>query len=245
MKRMVKKVLLVSLTVSSCAAVLVGGVWCSAQCDSSLCSEVNVVVEDSMKRQFVDADELAYFLKKHQCYPLGDSMRTVDCHEVEQCLLKHDMLQTVRCYKSPFSKVHIVVKQRVPILGVQLKNDRYYVDADRKIMPVRGEMDVDVPIFRGSVSERAAREEYFDFVKWLDSNGYWSSRIRSIYVEHPKYLVLSQEGENAKIILGSLDNYEMKLQKLRTLYTKGLDNMGSPEYREYDLRFDNQVVGRK
>ena len=58
-------------------------------------------------------------------------------------------------------------------------------------------------------------------------------------------MVLTQEGMRAKIILGELMDYEKKLGNLRNLYTKGLDKMGYPDYREYDLRFAKQVVGRK
>ena len=58
-------------------------------------------------------------------------------------------------------------------------------------------------------------------------------------------MVLTQEGIRAKIILGELVGYEKKLGNLRNLYTKGLDKMGYPDYREYDLRYAKQVVGRK
>ena len=47
------------------------------------------------------------------------------------------------------------------------------------------------------------------------------------------------------IILGELDGYEDKMQRLQKLYTKGFDKIGYDNYREYDLRFDGQVVGRK
>jgi hypothetical protein len=56
---------------------------------------------------------------------------------------------------------------------------------------------------------------------------------------------LKQEGIDAKIILGSLDGYVEKLSKLQKLYTKGFDKIGYPECKEYDLRFEGQVVSRK
>lgn len=245
MKKMVKKILICAAAVVCCIAVLVGGVWCSAQCDSSLCNEVIVAVEDSAKHQFVDAEELVYYLDGMQCYPKGDSMRTVDCHAIEQCLEKHDMVRIAECYKTPFGKVHISVEQRVPVLAVVTNEGRYYVDSDRKVMPIRGEILGNIPMIRGAVSKRAATEEYYDFVTWLADNSYWANRISTIHVHNPKYLVLTQEGMSAKIILGELSGYERKLGNLRTLYTKGLDKIGYPEYREYDLRFAKQVVGRK
>ena len=172
-------------------------------------------------------------------------MSEVDCHAMEQCLLKHDMVRTASCYKSPFQTVYIRVTQRIPMLSVVSDNGCYYVDTDRRVMPAREKIQVEVPVFKGNVSSRAAVEEYFDFVEWLNDNHYWRALIKEVQVKNPKHLVLNQNGHSAKIILGPLDNYENKLNKLKKLYTKGLDQIGYPDYREYDLRFDGQVVGRK
>jgi len=35
------------------------------------------------------------------------------------------------------------------------------------------------------------------------------------------------------------------MDRLQKLYTKGFDKIGYTDYREYDLRFDGQVVGRR
>jgi hypothetical protein len=80
---------------------------------------------------------------------------------------------------------------------------------------------------------------------WLDENPYWGERVREVHVSNPKYLVLSQKEQNEKIILGALDEYEMKLTKLRKVYSKGAALVDSMGYRAYDLRFDGQVVARK
>lgn len=242
---MVKKIFLIVAVVLCCGAVVVGGAWCSAQNDDSPCQVVDIVVNDSLQRQFVDADELEMFLKKNGYFPKGKIMSAVNCHAMEQCLLKHDMVRTVSCYKSPFQTVHVRVNQRIPMLSVVSDNGCYYVDTDRRVMPAREKIQVEVPVFKGNVSSRAAVEEYFDFVEWLNDNHYWRALIKEVQVKNPKHLVLNQNGHSAKIILGPLDNYENKLNKLKKLYTKGLDQIGYPDYREYDLRFDGQVVGRK
>jgi cell division protein FtsQ len=175
---------------------------------------------------------------------MGHLMADINCHAIEQCLQRHDMVREVECYKSLFGCVNIVVAQRVPKLQVVANDGCYYVDSDRRVMPVRGEMS-GVPVFSGAVSERAARDEYFDFAKWLEGNDFWSARIHRIQVNTPRNIILNQEGQTSKIILGGIDGYEAKLQKLRKLYTKGFDKIGYPECREYDLRFTNQVVCRK
>lgn len=245
MKSMVKKILLTVFVVVCCGAVLVGGVWSSAQKDDSPCTAVQIVVRDSMERQFVQVDELEGYLKLYRLYPQGLLMNQIDCQAIEQCLQDHDMVRNAECYKSPLGVVRVEVTQRVPVLCVMTAEGCYYVDSDREVMPARKSVDVDLPVFRGAVSERAAKEEYYDFVEWLQGNHYWRELISDVYVQHPRYLLLTQRGQKAKIVLGALDGYADKLARLRKLYTHGLDEIEHPDYREYDLRFEGQVVGRK
>lgn len=245
MKRIVRNVLLAVVVVCCLSAVVWGGAWCSAQKDDSSCSDVCIVVQDSLQRAYVDADELMIHLKQKGLYPLGKSMDVVDCHAIEACLQGHDMVREVECYKSPFGKVYIDVSQRVPVMYVVANDGCYYVDSDRLIMPARKQIAAEVPVFRGAVSQRAATEEYYDFVTWLSNHTYWSKRVGEIYVSHPKHLVLSQKKQREKIILGALDGYEQKLAKLRKIYTKGTVLVDSVGYQVYDLRFDGQVVAKK
>lgn len=245
MKSMVKKILLTVFVVVCCGAVLVGGVWSSAQKDDSPCTAVQIVVRDSMERQFVQVDELEGYLKRYRLYPQGLLMNQIDCQAIEQCLQAHDMVRNAECYKSPLGVVRVEVTQRVPVLCVMTAEGCYYVDSDREVMPARKSVDVDLPVFRGAVSERAAKEEYYDFVEWLQGNHYWRELISDVYVQHSRYLLLTQRGQKAKIVLGALDGYADKLARLRKLYTHGLDEIDHPDYREYDLRFEGQVVGRK
>ena len=240
----VTKVLLTVVTTVCCVAVLVGGIWCSRQADTSLCTQVDVVVEDSVSRQYVDAMEVEGYLKARGCYALTKAMSEVDCHMIEQALLKHEMIRTASCYKTPFGAVRIRVTQRVPVLCVKTAEGNYLVDADRRVMPSRSGMKLDVPVFTGAISKCAATEEYYDFVLWLQDNSYWGERIRDVYVRNPKLVVLSQKDYSAKIVLGKLDGYEDKLARLRSLYKKGFDVLGYPECRELDLRYAGQVVRR-
>lgn len=240
----VTKVLLTVVTTVCCAAVLVGGIWCSRQVDASLCTQVDIVVEDSVSRQYVDAMELEGYLKARGCYALTKAMSEVDCHMIEQALLKHEMIRSASCYKTPFGAVRIRVTQRVPVLCVKTAEGNYLVDADRRVMPYRSGMKLDVPVFTGAISKCAATEEYYDFVLWLQDNSYWGERIRDVYVRNPKLVVLSQKDYSAKIVLGKLDGYEDKLARLRSLYKKGFDVLGYPECRELDLRYAGQVVRR-
>jgi cell division protein FtsQ len=245
MKRIVQRILLWSAVVLCVGAVMAAGCWSSAKKDEAPCKEVCIVLRDSMQRQYVDADELAGYLKRHAHYPLGSEMHQVDCHAIEQCLLGHEMVRQVACYKSPFGKVYVDVEQREPMLYVVSNDGSYYVDSDRKPMPLRRQIAAELPTLKGAVSQRAATEEYYDFVMWLMANRYWFERVGYIHVKTPKHIVLTQKEQKGKIILGDLEGYEEKLARLRKLYGKAEVVIDSVGYREYDLRFDGQVVARR
>ena len=107
MKSMVKKIFLTASIIVCCGVVLIGGAWCSTCSDDSPCTNVCIMVKDSLERQFVGTTEIEGYLKQKGCYPLAQTMESIDCHTIEQCLLKHDMVRNAECYKSPFGAVHI------------------------------------------------------------------------------------------------------------------------------------------
>ena len=237
------------MLVLACAILLsigtwVVGAWASKQPTDAVCQRLEILLCDSAQHQFVSVDELQRALQRRALLPVGKRWDEVSCQEIEQCLLQHDMIRTAECYKTSTGDVCVRLTQRVPMLYVTTAEGSYYVDTDRRVMPVRSSIEVSVPIFKGNVSQRAATEEYFDFVCWLQDDSYWSQRITQVHVRNPKQHVLKQRHVEGDILLGDLQGYEQKMERLRKLYVKGFDKIGYKSYKEYDLRYQGQVVGR-
>ena len=237
------------MLVLACAILLsigtwVVGAWASKQPTDAVCQRLEILLCDSAQHQFVSVDELQRTLQRRALLPVGKRWDEVSCQEIEQCLLQHDMIRTAECYKTSTGDVCVRLTQRVPMLYVTTAEGSYYVDTDRRVMPVRSSIEVSVPIFKGNVSQRAATEEYFDFVCWLQDDSYWRQRITQVHVRNPKQHVLKQRHVEGDILLGDLQGYEQKMERLRKLYVKGFDKIGYKSYKEYDLRYQGQVVGR-
>ena len=241
----IKTIISIVSAVLLVATLSVVACWAAQRPVQSPCAWLRVEVTDSLDRRFVESDELHRMLQREGLVPKGLSMEEISCQAIEDCLMKHDMVRTAECFKLVNGGVCVRVTQRVPALYVVSNEGAYYVDTDREIMPVRRTIDVEVPRFKGAVGKRAATEEYFDFALWLTNNRYWKSRIQDVQVVNPKHLVLMQKDNKGKIILGDLSEYEKKMAKLQKVYTKCLDEIGYKDYREYDLRYKGQVIGRK
>ena len=241
----IKTIISIVSAVLLVATLSVVACWAAQRPTQLPCAWLRVEVTDSLDRRFVESDELRRMLQREGLVPKGLSMEEISCQAIEDCLMKHDMVRTAECFKLVNGGVCVRVTQRVPALYVMSNEGAYYVDTDREIMPVCKTIDVDVPRFKGAVGKRAATEGYFDFALWLTKNRYWKSRIQDVQVVNPKHLVLHQKDDRGKIILGDLSQYEHKLDKLQKLYTKGLEYIDYQNYREYDLRYQGQVIGRK
>lgn len=231
-------------TVIALVAILVAALWVSHVPDDTVCQQVKILLCDSVDNQFVTESELHRTLQRSGLSPVGKCMDEVSCQAIEDCLLRHEMIRTAECYKVSTGEVCVRVTQRVPMLYVMSAEGNYYVDTDRKVMPVRSTIQVQVPIFRGNISKQSATQEYYDFVAWLMDDHYWKNRITHVHVRNPKSIVLAQREVEGDILLGALEGYEQKMARLRKLYVKGFDKIGYKPYKEYDLRFDGQVIGR-
>ena len=64
-------------------------------------------------------------------------------------------------------------------------------------------------------------------------------------MEEGKQIVLQQKGDAPRIRLGALDGYRTKLKKVRTFIEHTPEEMNLPQYKELDVQYDNQVLGRK
>lgn len=241
---MKKKMLVLACAILLSIGTWVVGAWASKQPTDAVCQRLEILLCDSAQHQFVSVDELQRTLQRRALLPVGKRWDEVSCQEIEQCLLQHDMIRTAECYKTSTGDVCVRLTQRVPMLYVTTAEGSYYVDTDCRVMPVRSSIEVSVPIFKGNVSQRAATEEYFDFVCWLQDDSYWSQRITQVHVRNPKQHVLKQRHVEGDILLGELQGYEQKMERLRKLYVKGFDKIGYKSYKEYDLRYQGQVVGR-
>ena len=206
------------------------------------CSKLTYIIEDRKDRLYLTESELDQMLLAEKVYPVGRTLDRGVLHHIEQTVKQHPMVRTAQCYMTPRGEVRVRLTQRVPLLLVSMPGDSYFVDTDRKVMPVRVLVKDDVLKVTGAVGVQMACKSLGDFAVWLQDNAYWRQRIRYVQVKNPQmvYVYLSNE----RVVLGSMNRYEQKLKKLRTFLENGADAIQDKHYYEWDVRFKGQVIGR-
>lgn len=230
-------------------ATLLGGyllfamVFFPAQASYPVCSEICITLDARAERSFVSERELREYIATTCGELVGDSISYKQLALLEETLKKHPMLRQANAWCSPEGALHLTVTQRIPVLRV-MADENYFVDTDRRVMPVRSTTASYVPVVTGRVPQHFAKEELFDFVCWLEDQDYWRAQIEQINVVNPQMIELVPRVGSGVIVLGPLTDYEAKLKKLRKLYKDGFSKFGWGDYKEIDLRFNGQVVCR-
>lgn len=226
------------------AIVIAAGVAGSRRAVDPVCSKIAIIIRDSTERQYVTTWELQQQLQKAGLWQVGEKLSNISCSQIEQNLLTHPMLRQVECYELARGEVRIAVKQRQPVMLVA-GDERYYLDSDRKFMPVRPSVNADVITVMGRIGRTQAQGEMYNFVTWLNGNRYWRKKIEYIRVINPKMVELRDSTNHYTLVLGTLDNAEQRLGDLKKLYEEGFGKIGYPKYEQIDLRYKNQIIGRK
>lgn len=245
MKVNLKSVFLVLGLLLVVGYLLVTLCWGAGHRDNRECRSLRIEISDLDERQYLTTDELLLLLRRSELYPVGMTLTNVSTQGIEDVVCSHPMVRTAQAVVTPLGNVRLRLTQRVPVLLVLTPGESYYVDSDRRRMPVRQSVTTPVLIAEGSISEQMAVSVLFDMAQSIADDAYWHERIRRIEVANPKSVSLIQQPDGTRIILGVPEDYKAKLQRLRTLYEEGFDKMGWQTYRELDLRYNDQVVGRK
>lgn len=213
--------------------------------DSSVvCKRLDIHLLDKDKIQLISETDISKILAGNDLNPIGKNFRQIRTEKIEDQLKDNPMIKSAECYKTPSGTIVLNVEQRTPKFIIS-GQENYYVDNDRKILPVSLNYAVYVPVVSGRITHAFAKGKLFDFVSYVIDNSFWNDQIEQIYVRDDQTVELIPRVGDAVIYMGKLDDYEKKLDHLLKLYKFGFNEMGWNRYKKIDLQYDDQIVCTK
>ena len=210
------------------------------------CVSLRYTIEDAAERMYLTEGELNAMLRAESLYPVGQAMNAVSLHRIETVIRKHPMVRTAECYMTPRSEVRVRLTQRIPLMRVQTPHEHYIIDTDRRVMQARVAVKDAVPVVTGNIGPQMASGSLADYAEWVQDDRYWSTRVHHLYVQNPYLVYAYLRGEEMpRVVLGAMRGYERKFAKLRTFLEQGAEETAGKQYRELDVRFKGQVIGRR
>ncbi len=242
---MLKKIAAISLASFLLAYIIFAMLVLGPKENENICTDVDVVVLDTLDRHFIDNKDINSALKKADLSPIGKKMNDINTAIIEKKLAENQLIKRVECYKTVNNHIKIEIHQKVPLLRVMSDAGDFYVDTEGETMPAVFGLVAYLPLVTGSIDKEFAKTKLYDFALFLQDNKFWNAQIEQIHVLPNKDIELTPRVGRHRILLGTLDDYPEKLDKLKLFYEKGLNQVGWNQYSVINLKYKNQVVCTK
>ncbi|GAB1417064.1 cell division protein FtsQ/DivIB [Paludibacter sp.] len=205
-----------------------------------LCKDLIITIDGS--ERLITDNQINAILNDNDIHPIGTLVNHLNTDKIEHILKRNQLIKSAVCYHTPTGTTFLKVILRKPKMVVST-NENYYVDSERHIMPVPLFSLAYVPLVTGRVTKSMATTEIFDFISYLEKDEFWNAQISQIHIADDLKVELIPRVGDTTILLGSLDNFETKLNQVHRLYGQCFNVIGWNRYKYIDVRFDNQIVG--
>ena len=202
-----------------------------------------MLVKDSLDKKFIQTKDIETLLRKAKLHPIDKPLSSINTLEMEEAIMSNRLVKSVEVYTTQNGSVVASIKQRNPVLRVISNGVRdYYIDSEREVMPISPHYTVYLPVATGNISEEFAKNDLYDFVMFISKSPTWDAWIEQIVVVSNNKVQIVPRAGDFKVTLGSLDDYEEKLDKLKLFIDKGLNTVGWNRYSDINLEYNKQVV---
>lgn len=243
---MVKKILIITGLCLLAGYIVFAVFFFESKPKEIICSNFSIEAADSSTVRFVNVAELEKYIDKKQLNPYGKRIKEINTEAIEKALLKNQIIKSAEAFVTDNGDVRVKITAKEPILRVMSDDGSdYYVDRDSTIMPLSEHFAAFLPIATGNIRKKFAKSDLYRFAMFLRDNEFWNAQIEQIQVLPDNEIILIPRVGDQKILLGKLDNYQAKLEKLMTFYQKGLNKVGWNNYAVINLKYDKQVVCSK
>ena len=241
MKTAIKIFLLVAVI-----GYLVVAVWkFGGQAEDRTCEGVRVEIIDSIPDGFITDVYVRSILTRNKISPEGMKISDVNLEQIEKLMLEESHIESASCYYDAAGKLCIKVVPQQPILHViSQQGEDYYLSSTGLPMST-ATFNVDLCVATGNVTKKFASEHLLELARFIHDDLFWSEQIEQIHVISSDEIELYPRVGQHVIELGSVDNFQDKLDRLRVFYREGLERVGWNKYKKISLAYDGQVVCTK
>ncbi|WP_029906803.1 cell division protein FtsQ/DivIB [Prevotella sp. 10(H)] len=242
------KKILVILCLSLLAGYLIFSVfYFKEKPKEGVCSGFQVEVKNSSgDEQFIETEDVLKFIKEKGLDPTGKQLKEVNTNAIEEAILANQLIKKANVFVTNDNAIKVALEERKPLLRViSSYGENYYIDNEGAKMPLSRRFTAYLPIATGTIKEEFAKADLYKFALFLHNDKFWNAQIEQIVVLPNQDIKLIPRVGDHQIILGNLQGYEERLNKLLTFYENGLNETGWNKYSVINLKFDKQVVCTK
>lgn len=243
--------------------ILMSG-FISGRRNAILCNKVDVVIADSLSKRFLEKRDITELLGQNNLLSLGMELSGVNTKEIESLILSNTLIKKCNVYTTVDGILNIDLWQREPVVRIIDKGRKsYYLDLEGSVIAMSKRFTPHLLVVNGHIGspfkttkvENIYNPKYAKSAKtlrdihemalFIRNDKFWNAQIVQLYVDKNKEFEIVPRVGPHLIQLGSVDNFEGKLEKLQIFYKEGLNNLGWNQYLKINLKYKDQIVCSK
>lgn len=186
---------------------------------------------------------------------IGLSVADLDISHIENAVESDPYVGKADAYLDTYNRLQVAVYQREPILRVKdAAGNDYYLDQSGHKFLWSKNYTPRVMIATGNIppyqedfqtKEKSLLKDLVILNDKIQSDEFWSKMIQQIHVNNYGEFILVPAIGTHKILFGNIAEMDDKFKKLETFYKEGITYTGWKTYDVLDVRFKQQVVGKR
>lgn len=225
--------------------LVLGILWAQGKSRDQLCTRVDVVIVNVDSTTFVTPQGVKEELNRMGLRTQGELMSKINSSEIERKLAMSEYLENVEVYKSRDGQLLIKARQLVPVLRVFQGDSSYYINAAGKTMAATANYHADVPVVKGRFSKQYPATRLIPLIKYVEGDSLLHALVDMYMVADSNNVFIVPNISGHVVNLGTVDNFEAKLAKLKLFYTKVMPAKGWQTYDTISLKWNHQVVATR
>lgn len=222
--------------------LIVAFVTMSRDKDERICSGLEIVFEDSVSGDYVNARFVEGIIAQSKIPVKDVPITDIDVNKIEESILQSPYIDSVICYYTPENLMCVRIFPRIPVIHVIDNSGKsYYMDINGNEMPTNIFLQ-DLCLITGNVTKEYTREHLIGIATYINSHPRWSKEIQQVYVENDRHIELIPTTGEHTIVIGEPKDIEDKMNRLAIFYKEGLDKAGWNKYNVINLNYADQVV---
>ena len=220
---------------------------------------LDVVVTDSLERQFVSRADVEKWLEEEYRAYAGMPLDSVDLGRIEQIVGAHSAVRDAQAWLTDDGILHVQLSQRQPVVRFQDGKNAFYADKSGFVFPMQDKGNARVPVVDGELPFHLPQgykgcPEDPAHLRWLlqiiglteqMKGTIWEKDISGIRVDGKQDLVLIPREGRERFLFGPPVRVEEKFALMEAYYRSVAPSKEAGYYALVDLRYRGQLVCRK
>ncbi len=210
--------------------------------------EINIIGENF----FLEKDQVNDILYNNNRRLVGESIHGIPVELLENEITSNPYVLASNVYIDIDGTMRIKLKQREPLMRVINESYRsFYIDKNGLKMPLSENFTARVLVANGFIDEgygtidslnTSLIKDLYQLANFISNDEFWKAQIGQIFVNANKEIELIPRVGNHRILLGDVQNMELKFRNLMLFYKEALPRVGWEKYKTLNLKYHNQIV---